>query len=1164
MATENDALVTEISELLKSTEPGVMDKVQELIDRKDVLMKKMYTYEKMGTEVAGAPTSLIAAAEQFPAVLSNGKFRDQNGNSYDDFMDAVEQQVANFEMDPKADAESPEYQAELDDKTHEAARAWQGPHDGYPQFLPSSRQWRDHNGNSYATYQEAEEGVLADLSGEAGGESAQADAGEAAPEEVEASFHREATLPKSYWAVTVNGKVALRISLGAISGGHLGKIVKIEGKDYRLDSYLTTKYGDDIVDNIRAKGSKVVLEALNKAEQEFQNRMDSLEKKKPEQPESSLSPEHETFNPPVEAPGSFRAQGESQFEVVMSVMGHKVDQFTALAQELGLTVEQRTTEGSETSHGAGQDDYAFRGPKEAVESFVSSITTNPADYPVTEVAANLKAKSYMTDAGDFVCESCKNNAGSMEFDKFGTLTEAQVEPISGKDSCIDCGTDMTTVKGVYTDLGVGEHADEPVEGEDLSQVDDSGLPPEQKARKGVHANVDFRQTSVFGPHEKDQEMEQLKNWLADKDIQFTVDEQGNMVVLTTHFLPDTEESAENVERGEMGQPAVDADEQEFLSMAKELGLQPKTEEVAATIVMPVGLGFKAEPTAPTMSDSATDAQMAELYEQNDNFRPVDPKKSGAAQKIDGDGDGDGEGGSDWGELSQGDRITDITDLVVGQIYLEYSSQFNSKNVVKIIKGDETGLDRPIVYGKFVEPSDHTQTRAGASSEGFAIWDHDLETDEYYAVQAAEFLDEKIKGMAEGYMVYTDERFPEVQIRHHGGSTFNIYYINEETGEAVEYDVFTHYPKDQSQGYKVPADEAKVAAEDHFDYMAEQQKEEEGEEGVEAKFKPVKAGREGHSVKDLKAMEDYDEGGAEAEMLDPDMEIDLDDDPDEYDAQDEPQEEDITLSPSGSLGGMTSVGQVGGNFLGEFEGDEAALEYVRNWMEMNNFYPTVWMISDHGNAVAIDPNTGDQLAASALVNPGRIQAIRADSHVLATVLAAGLRASDPDMEPSGGSSFLAQNSSGTYTKVLVTPTVHGMALTAGNQQFVSVRRDGMDSWLKAVLGLEAKKPENVSEDTMMDLKEQYPGEPDKAYGTAWKISKQKGVKGRKLKVPVYAGTACPNCGTALEDKGESTYDRDMSEGEVAGEKFQHLVCPGCTQDFRKPLNGSLVKIESPSA
>ncbi len=43
---------------------------------------------------------------------------------------------------------------------------------------------------------------------------------------------------------------------------------------------------------------------------------------------------------------------------------------------------------------------------------------------------------------------------------------------------------------------------------------------------------------------------------------------------------------------------------------------------------------------------------------------------------------------------------------------------------------------------------------------------------------------------------------------------------------------------------------------------------------------------------------------------------------------------------------------------------------------------------------------------------------------------------------------------------------------------------------------AKKPSNVSETEMHDLKKEYPGNPDAQYGTAWKISQNRKKKHKK--------------------------------------------------------------------
>jgi hypothetical protein len=71
----------------------------------------------------------------------------------------------------------------------------------------------------------------------------------------------------------------------------------------------------------------------------------------------------------------------------------------------------------------------------------------------------------------------------------------------------------------------------------------------------------------------------------------------------------------------------------------------------------------------------------------------------------------------------------------------------------------------------------------------------------------------------------------------------------------------------------------------------------------------------------------------------------------------PQDDDITISDSGPLGTLYSVGVVNGKHIGEYKTREDAVNAIREYMEKNNWYPTVWSVSDHGNAVAI--NIGEE-------------------------------------------------------------------------------------------------------------------------------------------------------------------------------------------------------------
>lgn len=72
---------------------------------------------------------------------------------------------------------------------------------------------------------------------------------------------------------------------------------------------------------------------------------------------------------------------------------------------------------------------------------------------------------------------------------------------------------------------------------------------------------------------------------------------------------------------------------------------------------------------------------------------------------------------------------------------------------------------------------------------------------------------------------------------------------------------------------------------------------------------------------------------------------------DYDEQEQagPQEDDITISDSGPLGSRYSVGIVNGKFIGEYRTWEETVAAIKKRTKKDNFYPTIWRISDHGNA-----------------------------------------------------------------------------------------------------------------------------------------------------------------------------------------------------------------------
>lgn len=69
-------------------------------------------------------------------------------------------------------------------------------------------------------------------------------------------------------------------------------------------------------------------------------------------------------------------------------------------------------------------------------------------------------------------------------------------------------------------------------------------------------------------------------------------------------------------------------------------------------------------------------------------------------------------------------------------------------------------------------------------------------------------------------------------------------------------------------------------------------------------------------------------------------------------------EDYTLTPSGQLGGKTSVSEFEGKFVGEFDTTEDALQEIQSRMDREQFWPNIWWISDHGNSWPIDIEGND--------------------------------------------------------------------------------------------------------------------------------------------------------------------------------------------------------------
>ena len=62
----------------------------------------------------------------------------------------------------------------------------------------------------------------------------------------------------------------------------------------------------------------------------------------------------------------------------------------------------------------------------------------------------------------------------------------------------------------------------------------------------------------------------------------------------------------------------------------------------------------------------------------------------------------------------------------------------------------------------------------------------------------------------------------------------------------------------------------------------------------------------------------------------------------------PEPEDYTITPCGTLVAQLGVGKVEGKFLGEFSDYDGAMETIKEDMEANQFWPNIWIVSDHGN------------------------------------------------------------------------------------------------------------------------------------------------------------------------------------------------------------------------
>jgi hypothetical protein len=77
-----------------------------------------------------------------------------------------------------------------------------------------------------------------------------------------------------------------------------------------------------------------------------------------------------------------------------------------------------------------------------------------------------------------------------------------------------------------------------------------------------------------------------------------------------------------------------------------------------------------------------------------------------------------------------------------------------------------------------------------------------------------------------------------------------------------------------------------------------------------------------------------------------------------DTPEQPEPEDYYMWDSGPLGSMTSVGVVGGDFIGQYHDFDNALTAIRLQMDKDQFWPAVWYRDDHGGLTHVDPQPKD--------------------------------------------------------------------------------------------------------------------------------------------------------------------------------------------------------------
>jgi hypothetical protein len=85
----------------------------------------------------------------------------------------------------------------------------------------------------------------------------------------------------------------------------------------------------------------------------------------------------------------------------------------------------------------------------------------------------------------------------------------------------------------------------------------------------------------------------------------------------------------------------------------------------------------------------------------------------------------------------GRRVSDIDGLEKGGVYLMDSVTPGALNLIRIVDGDDSGLNRQLVMALFINPENPTEKRL-PTDKPFTLWGHDIGSDssDFYRVTAA--------------------------------------------------------------------------------------------------------------------------------------------------------------------------------------------------------------------------------------------------------------------------------------------------------------------------------------------------------------------------------------------------------------------------------------------